>query len=265
MIKKYVMIIAMLLAILIFTSTSTASFLFPEGKIYERLPENSPLRNILDRFSQIASDGKDSMSIDTNDEYYDGNDVDDGDIDDGEYDDDDTKDGLEKDGRLPKIWNMVGEITTDGGNEPVDDLEDTSTVDSDGEDGLIQDTWTVDSNGEEGTTDEKIMAEEEGADGATRDEWTVDSDGDEGEVSNEITIPDYIDEGEWTVEAKPMTVKLERFVKIVTELNGNLGAMLQRVIERTVATDKNGVSSPGSGGSAENDIVDNIVLTDGDQ
>jgi len=248
MIKKYVMIIAMLLAILIFTSTSTASFLFPEGKIYERLPENSPLRNILDRFSQIASDGKDSMSIDTNDEYY-----------------DDTKDGLEKDGRLPKIWNMVGEITTDGGNEPVDDLEDTSTVDSDGEDGLIQDTWTVDSNGEEGTTDEKIMAEEEGADGATRDEWTVDSDGDEGEVSNEITIPDYIDEGEWTVEAKPMTVKLERFVKIVTELNGNLGAMLQRVIERTVATDKNGVSSPGSGGSAENDIVDNIVLTDGDQ
>ena len=41
MIKKYVMIVAVLLVILMFTSRSTASFLFSEGKIYERLPENS--------------------------------------------------------------------------------------------------------------------------------------------------------------------------------------------------------------------------------
>ena len=234
MIKKYAMIIAVLLVILMFTSTSTASFLFSNGKIYERLPENSPLRNILDRFSQIASDRKDSMSIDINDEYYDGNDDENYDVeyDDGEHDDDDSEDGQEEDVLLPKIWNMVGEIMPDDGNETVYDMDETTTIDSDGEVG------------------------------ATQDEWTVDSDGDEGAASNKITTSDYIAEGEWTVEAKPMTVKLERFVKIVTELNGNLGALLKRVIERTVATDENGVSSPGSGGSVENDIVDNIVLTD---
>ena len=219
MIKKYAMIIAILLVILMFTSTSSASFLFPKGKIYERLSENSLLKNIFDRFSQVASDEKDSMSIDTDD---DGNDEE---YDDGEHDDD-SEDGPEEDVLLPKIWNMVGEITPDDGNEPVDDLEENITIDSDGEVG------------------------------ATQGEWTVDSD-----EGNETTI----DEGEWTVEAKPMTVKLERFVKIVTELNGKLGTMLERVIERTVATDENGISSPGSGGSAENDIVDVVVLTDGDQ
>ena len=194
MIKKYVMLISAILVILMFTSTSSASFLSSKEKIYERLSENSLLKNILDRFSQVASDGKDSMSIDTDDD--DGN-------------DDDSEDGKEEDVLLPKIWNMVGEITPDGGNEPVDDLEETTTIDSDGEIGATQDDWTV----EKGTT----------------------------------------------------TVKLERFVKIVTELNGNLGAFLQRVIERTVATDENGISLPGSGGSAENNIVDNVVLTDGDQ
>ena len=226
MIKKYAMIIAVLLLILMFTSTSSASFLFSKGKIYERLPENSPLKNILDRFSQVASDKKDSMSIDTNDEYYDGNDVDDGEHDDGDLDDGPIEDIL-----LPKTGDVVGEITPDDGNEPVDNLEETTTIDIDGEVG------------------------------ATQDEVTVESDGDEGASSNEITI----DECEWTVEEGTTTVKLERFVKIVMELNGNLGAMLQRVIERTVATDENGISSPGSGGSAVNNIVDNVVLTDGDQ
>ena len=226
-IKKYVMIIAMLLAILMFTSTSTASFLFSEGGIYERLPENSPFKTMLDRLYQVAYNNDDDVALDAAEEDDETDDEDDGEEDDGEYDDEIDPDGLE-DKRLPKIWENNVYITPDGGDKPVIDSEETTTIDSDGEVG------------------------------ATQDEWTVDSDGDEGAASNEITIA----EGEWTVEAKPMTVKLERFVKIVTELNGNLGAMLQRVIERTVATDENGISSPGSGGSAENNKVDVDVATD---
>ena len=40
--------------------------------------------------------------------------------------------------------------------------------------------------------------------------------------------------------------------------------MLQRVIKRTVSTDENGIS-PGSGGTAENNKADVIVLTDSGQ
>ncbi len=219
MIKKYVMLISAILVILMFTSTSSALFLFSEGKIYERLPENSLLKNILDRLSQVASDRTDSMSIDTDDDEED--------EDDEEYDDDDPEDSLEEDVLLPETIDIVGEITPDDGNEPVDDLEETTTIDSDGEVG------------------------------ATQGEWTVDSDGDDGAASNEITI----DEGEWTVDHDGEGGTLERFVKIVTELNGKLGAMLERVIERTVATDENGISSPGPDGSAENNKVD-VVVTD---
>ncbi len=223
MIKKYVMIIAMLLAILMFTSTSTASFLFPEGIFYERLPENSPLKTLktmLDRLYQVAYNNDDDVELDADDETDDEDD--DGEDDDGEID----PGGPEEDVLLPNIINIDGEETPDDGNEPVDDLEEATTIDSDGEVG------------------------------ATQDEWTVDSDGDEGAATNGITT---IDEGEWTVDEGAWTVKLERFVEIVTELNGNLGAFLQRVIERTVATDENGISSPGSGGSAENNVVDVVV------
>ncbi len=231
MIKKYVMLISAILVIIMFTSTSTASFLFSEEKIYEQLPENSPLRKILDRFSQIASDRKDSVSIDINDEYYDGNDdEDDGEYDDGEHDADNLDEGPIENILLPNVLEEGFYWTPDGGNEPVDNLEETTTIDIDGEVG------------------------------ATQDEVTVDSDGDDEATGNEITI----DESEWTVDEGTTTVKLERVIKIVTELNGKLGAMLQRVIERTVATDEAGISSPGSGGSAENNIVDNIVLTAND-
>jgi len=230
MIKKYTLLITAILVILMFTSTSTASFLFSEGIFYERLPENSPLKPILDRLYQVAYNNDDDVALDADGEDDETDDEDDGEEDDGEYDDEiDPDDGPEEDVLLPKIWNMVGEKTPDDGNELVDDSEETTTIDSDCEVG------------------------------ATQDEWTVDLDGDGGAASNEITTSDYIAEGEWTVEAGTTTVKLERFVKIVTELNGNLGAFLQRVIERTVATDENGISSPGSGGSAENNIVDVVV------
>jgi len=267
MIKKYVVLISAILVILMFTSTSTASFLFSEGKIYERPPENSPLKNILDRFYQIASDKKDSMSIDTNDEYYDGNDVDD-----GEHDEIDPvgpdKKGV--DNLLPNVLEEGFYWTPDDGNEEASvgdgtidypDGEANNEVMTIDECDESQCEWIVDSNGEEGTINGNIITDADSTDETTQDEWTVYSDGYEGVAGNEITI----DEGEWTVEEGTTTVKLERFVKIVTELNGNLGLQLQRVIERTVATDENGISLPGSGGSAENIIVDNVVLTADDQ
>ncbi len=213
MIKKYIMVMAVLLAILIFTSTSNASFL-PSRIIYERFPENSALKNILNRLSQVISNNNDIVSNDVDEDDGVSIDIDE---DDGEYDDDDSEDGPKEDVLLPNVLEEGFYWTPDGGNEPVDNSEETSTVDSDGKDGVTQD-----------------------------DEWTVDSDGDEGAASNEITVPDYIAEGEWTVR---------QFVKTVTERNVKLGGMLQRVVERTTF-------APGtteSGGTAENDIVDVVV------
>ncbi|MCJ2534161.1 MAG: hypothetical protein LN364_02885 [Candidatus Thermoplasmatota archaeon] len=217
MIKKYAMIIAVLLVILMFTSTSTASFLFSEGKIYEGLPENSPLKTMLDRLYQVASNNDDDVALDVEE------DDETDDEDDGEYDDEmDPDDSPEEDVRLPKIWNMVGEITPYEGNytDEGDDENITNTIDHpDGDDdGVVWNNVTV-------NPDKDVNA------------------------TNGLTI----DEGEWTV-------KLERFVKIVTELDGDLGTLLQRVVERTFAT-----GTTDSGGTVENDVVDDIVLTDGDQ
>ena len=205
MIKKYVMIIAVLLVILMFTSTSTASFLSTKGKIYERLPENSAFKRILDKLFQIASNNDDGVLIDT--------DEDDGEEeDDGEYDDEIDPDGPKDGGLLPKIWDMVGEKTPDDGNESVDDSEETlNTIDPpDGDDdGVVWDNGTVDPDGDD--------------DGVVWDNGTANPDGDVN-ATNGLTI----DEGEWTVENETPTVKLEWFVKIVMEHNGNLGAMLQK-------------------------------------
>ncbi len=205
------MIIAMLLTILMFTSTSTASFLFSEGIFYDRLPENSPFKTMLDRFYQVAYNNDDDVALDADEE-----DDETDDEDDGEYDDEiDSDDGPEEDVLLPKIWDIVGEITPYKGNYvDVDDSEETTTIDLDGEVGATQDEVTVDSDGDEG-------------------EWTVDHDG-EGET-------------------------LERFVKIVTELNVKLEAMLERVIKRTVATDENGISSRYSSGISRKNLDINPI------
>ena len=212
MIKKYV-IIAMLLAILMFTSTSTASFLFSEGKIYEGLPENSPLKTMLDRLYQVAYNNDDDVALDVEE---------DDETDDEDDDEIDPDDSPEEDVLLPKIWNMVGEITPYEGNytDEGDDENITNTIDHpDGDDdGVVVGNGTV-------NPDKDVNA------------------------TNGLTI----DEGEWTV-------KLERFVKIVTELDGDIGALLQRVVERTFAP-----GTTESDGTAENDVVDDIVLTDGDQ
>ena len=214
MIKKYVMSISAILVILMFTSTSSASFLFSKEKIYDMLPENSPLKNIVDRFSQIIVSNSDtSMLIDDGKE--DDETDDEGEYDDGEHDDEIDPDGPEEDVLLPKVWNMVGEVTPDDGDEPVEGSEEITTIYSDDEVGATSDGMTIDEG-----------------------EWTVDHDGEGG--------------------------ALERFIKIVTERNIKIGVMLEQVIKRTITTDENGISSPKSGGSAENDIADNGILIDVD-
>ena len=224
MIKKYIMMLAVLIVILMFTSTSSASFLLFREKMYERLSENSPLKNMLDRFFQFTSDREDSMSIDTND------------VDDGEYDDD-SETGPEEDVLLPKIWNVVGEITPDDGNETVDDLEETPVVDVNGEGGTtVNDDPTVEENGEVGINNESTV-EENGENGST----------------------------------------VDGLIEIVTKRNVVLGEILQRVVERTFApgtTESDEIAenivdtvvvAGGSVGTAENIIVDNVVATYGDQ
>lgn len=237
----------MLLAILMFTSTSTASFLFSKGKLYERLPENSPFKAMLDRLYQVAYNNDDDVALDTDEE----DDETDDEEDDDEYDDGmtDLDDGPEENLLLPKIWNMVGEITPDGGNEPVDeidDLEETSnTIDSpqDGdEDGTIwDDEWMIDSNGAEGImTNEKTIDEDEGA------------------ASNGGTTT--VDEGGWTVDEGEWTVKRDRFVEIVKKCSPRLGALVEWVIERDDFSDENGFFSESTWISGEDTkAADGIV------
>jgi hypothetical protein len=227
MIKKYVMIIVVLMVMLMLTSTSTASFSSRRGEIYEMLQEKFQTNLLIKNIFERFS-----QVISNNDgDSMSIDTYDDEEEDDGEYDDEIDSDGPKEDELLPKIWDMVGEKTPDDGDELVDDSEETTTIDSDGEVGATQGGWTVDSDGGDGAASNEITTDE--------DEWTVDHDGEGG--------------------------TLERFVEIVTERNVKLGAMLQRVIECTVATDENGISSSGSSGSAENNIVDVDVVTDGDQ
>ena len=211
-----------------FTSTSTASFGSYEGNVYETLREkfqkNSAIKNIFDKLSQVVSDQKDSMSVDTDDDDDD-DDGNDGEYDDGEHDDDpdDQKEG----GLLPKMWVLDGEKTPHEGNytDEGDDENITNTIDHPGGDGVV--VW---GNG------------------------TVNPDGNVN-ATNGITIG----EGEWTVEHDGEGGTLERFVKIVTERNVKLGALLQRVIERTVSTDGNGFFSESTWIAGEGTKADGVV------
>jgi len=232
MIKKYVMIIAMLLTILMFTSTSTATFLSAKGTIYERLPENSAFKRILDKLSLIASNNDDGVLIDT-------------DEDDGEENDDEDDDGMtdpdddpEEDVLLPKIWDLVGEKTPDDGNESVDDSEETlNTIDPpDGDD-----------------------------DGVVWDNGTVDPDGDE-EAINEETI----DEGEWTVKLERFVeIVMERNVQLGEMLQRVVERTFAPGTTESDGTAENDVVDVvvegGSVGTPGEDVVDVVVLTDGGQ
>ena len=208
MIKKYVLVPAVLLIILLFTSTSTASLLSSKQSIYERFQENSVFGNLLEKISQIVSYNDNNMAIEADSD-----------------DEDDLmdSDGPEEDVLLPEeTVNVDGEITPDDGNELVV------------EDGDLGDNPTIDIDGKEGAT--------------LNDEVTVETDGEEGRT-------------------------LVRIIDIITENNEKIGAMLQKVVERTFApgtTESEGVAEnivdtvvvvEGSEVTAENSIVENVVVT----
>ena len=148
MIKKYVMIIAVLLVLLMFTSTSTATFL-TRGTIYERLAGNPAFERILDRLSQVTSNNNDIVSndADEDDEEYDDGEYDDGN--DEEYDDEmDPDGGPEEDELLPKIWE-VGFYWTppnDGNDEAPSGDGTIDYPDGEANNGTTTDEceWTVD-------------------------------------------------------------------------------------------------------------------------
>jgi len=129
MIKKYIILISAILVILMLASTSSASFLFSKGEIYERLQESSIFRNALDRVSQIISHDDSSVSID--------------------------------------IIGEVTPDNRDAVVVEENDLGETTTVDVNGEEGAtLNDVVIVDENGEEGATNE-ITVDEDGENGRT--------------------------------------------------------------------------------------------------
>ena len=137
---------------------------------------------------------------------------------------------------LQETIDIDGNVTPDNGNKVVveeNDLGDNTTIDINGKEGTtLNDKPIVDENGEVGITN-GIIVKEEGENGNT----------------------------------------IDKIIEIVTEHNVVLGTALQRVVEHTFApgtTESVGVSENivdtvmvvgDSGGTAENNIVHNVVLT----
>jgi hypothetical protein len=145
-------------------------------------------------------------------------------------------DSPEGDAHLPKIIDVDGEVTPDDGNETVVSKDD------------FEDTPTLDINGEEVTAlNNESKVDENGA----KNETTVEKDGEKGRT-------------------------LERVIEIITEYNVKIGAMLERVVERTFApgTTETDVAENivdtvvvvgGPGGTADNNKTELVVLTDDGQ
>lgn len=146
-------------------------------------------------------------------------------------------DGPKDDVNPPKIVDVDGEVTPDDGNETV--------VSKD----VFEDSPNIDTNGKQGATlnnESKVI---------------------ENEVANETTVDKESEKGK----------TLERVIEIITEYNGKLGTMLQRVVERTFApgtTESDKVAENivdtvvvvgESDGSTENNISNTVILTDGDR
>ncbi len=132
-------------------------------------------------------------------------------------------DGPEEDVLLPNIVDVVGEITPDNEDEPV--------VEEDN----LEMPPTIDIDGEEGATlNEDPIIDEEGEIGRT----------------------------------------LDRVIEVITEINVKIGSMLEKIVEHTYAsgtTESDGIVENivdtvvvvgESGGTAENIIADNVVVTD---
>ena len=128
-------------------------------------------------------------------------------------------DGPEEDVLMPEKIDVDGEVTPDNGNEVATEENDPG------------ETPTVDTNGEEGAT--------------LNDEVTVDENGEVG-TANNITVEQDGETGR----------TLERVIEIVKEHSVIIGAMLERIVERTFAS-----GTTESDGVVES-IVDNVVVTD---
>lgn len=210
MIKRYLLVVSVFLVIILFTSTSTASIVSSRQRILQRFQQNSVFTKILEKLSQIASSNDNSISTDSDED---------------EDDDIMEEDGPEENILLPKIWNMVGEITPDDGDDPVveeNDLGETPTIDIDGEEGAyLNDEPTIDINGENGRTIDRVI--------------------------------EIITECNEKFESVLEKVVERTFAPGTTESDG--------VAENIVDT----VVVEGSGGPSESNIVDNVVLTDNGQ
>lgn len=220
MIKKYIVITAFLMTLMIFTSTSNASLLSLKEIIYQKTEGKTAFELLVEKISQISFYKNDDISIDTDDELLD-------------------TDDLKEDMLLPKIVNIIGEITPDDGDEIVTQGNDTGRIP------------TIDINGLEGanlnnnSTVDKNMANE---------------------IINEITIDSSGENG----------TTLSRVIEIVTGLNVKFGETLQRVVEHTYApgtTKSDGVAENivdtvvvvgGNIGTAETITAEHVVVTSND-
>ena len=201
MIKKSVVLLVVVLLMVCFTSTGTASLVSSKEELYERFHDHPVFRTVMERISQLVVYTGNSGLVDGDEEE-----------------------------------------SEDTGGEPVDDADDTPTVE-------------VEEDIDEASQSEGVTVDEAGAT----------------EVVNEETV----DAGDWVVEQDGEGGTLERFVRIVTVCDGKIGAMLQRVVERTIAPDTeastgnaehivNTVVAGESGESATKSST-NVVVTAGDQ
>ena len=258
------MIVAVMLVILIFISTSTASVV-SYGERYEMLQaklQGNPVTKSIyytlsQKLFQVSSGGDgvpdDGDYDDGNDgddgDYDDGNDGDDGDYDDGKHDGDNPDDGSKEDVLLPKIWEPGVNITLDDGNESADEASNTIDYPEGDGGGVVWNNGTVDSDEGNGAASNGTTTVDEG-------EWTV--------------------KNEWTVKYDGEAGILERIIEVfdgVNNGNGNVGTVLKTVVERTYAsgtTKSDGtaennvvgvVVEGGSGGPSGANIAENVVIT----
>jgi len=164
MIKKYLMLISIIFVIALFTSTSSASYLFLKGEIYEKLKEKSTFRNALERIPNIISKVEKIELIDS-DESDEDNDL---------IELDSPKKEPVYTEILKETIDIIGELTPDNGNEAVV------------EENYLGETTTVDINGEEGTTlnDAVIVDENEKVEDTSK--ITVEKDGQTGRILEKV-------------------------------------------------------------------------------
>jgi len=166
-----------------------------------------------------------------------------------------------------KIFDRYYQVTSNNADSISKDADDNG-----GKDGLLSET--IDIVGEK-TPYEGNYIDVNNSD----DTSTIDGDNENGTTQNTVTVDgDVVVNNNMTVEKdgkERRRIILERIVDVVIEHNGKLGAILERVIERTYAPGTTASDGPaenivsnvvvvGSGGTdAENNKADVVVITDG--